>query len=145
MPPGFRIRRYSSIRDCCIPPIPAVFGVTILASLIIIKLNSSSRKGSGIFRRSCCTNRQFMSSSVSILGARGAISTPVKDMDETPRWEKCRWHITLQNPVPQAISRTRFGGLLSKAGEHTGPPKTWQSNIVRRVCRCISWRSHGKG
>lgn len=122
-----------------------VVGVTKLKSLIIIKLNSSSRKGKGTRRRSCCTNRQFISSSASGCGDNGAISMPVKETEGNPCREKCLWHITLQNPVPHPTSSTRFGGLLWKAGEHTGPLKTWHNSIVRKVCLCNSLRSQGRG
>lgn len=86
-----------------------------------------------------------MSSSESICGARGAISIPVKAMEVKPRRAKYRWHITLQIPDPHPTSKTRFGGFLSKAGEHIGPLKTWHKSMVRRVCLWISRRSQGSG
>lgn len=51
----------------------------------------------------------------------------------------------LQNPDPHPTSRTRVGGLLEKAGEVMGPPKSWKSRSVRSDCRCSSARSTGKG
>src|SRR4051812_14323066 len=49
----------------------------------------------------------------------------------------------LQKPLPQPTSRMRCGGLLAKACQQTGPPKSWKSMSVRSVCRCNSARSTG--
>ena len=83
VPPGFNTRRYSSMRFCCWR---SVLGVTRLRSLIMMRLNSSFGNGRGVLRRSCCTNRQFISSA-SIRGASGAISIPVNEIEENPLFE----------------------------------------------------------